>query len=301
MYHQRHLTPGVCTSVCLGVRLPWQHLDDQSERVPSSDQGSWEVMHVCVCVCARSWCCSPCSSAKTSHATHMCGRVVPINTEWMRARVFRCTCEPPLCDVVGMGEGCVSVGGGGWGVNCMVWSLWSGLCFLLHSKTLTFIQTTSAFMKSFIWVHTWCRFKFIAVCIYKTALKEGKKTTCLTFLKFSGFKCKLQWVCNEWQLRKRGGGEEKEEGVEAEEEGNGTSEMFPITGVGEDRSCAWTDLRGRVEERSVVYMQRLLFPATACAGRKRGARREREKGGICSSQAERGKARDTWSVWWGAG
>lgn len=67
----------------------------------------------------------------------------------------------------------------------------------------------------------------------------------------------------------------EKEGVEAEEEGNGTSEMFPITGVEENRSCAWTDLRGRVEEKSVVYMQRLLFLATVCA--ERGLKRKRKR------------------------
>lgn len=42
--------------------------------------------------------------------------------------------------------------------------------------------------------------------------------------------------------------------MEAEEERNKTSEMFPITGVGEDSSCAWIDLSSSSRE-DIVYMQ----------------------------------------------
>lgn len=43
----------------------------------------------------------------------------------------------------------------------------------------------------------------------------------------------------------------EKEGEEAEEEGKRTSEMFPITGAEEDRSCAWIHLRGREIKRGV--------------------------------------------------
>lgn len=51
--------------------------------------------------------------------------------------------------------------------------------------------------------------------------------------------------------------EKRKRGVEAEEEGNKTSEMFPITGVGEDSSCAWIDLSSSSRE-DVVYTQSFL-------------------------------------------
>lgn len=49
----------------------------------------------------------------------------------------------------------------------------------------------------------------------------------------------------------RGTRRREKEGEEAEEEGKRTSEMFPITGVEEDRSCAWIHLRGREIKRGV--------------------------------------------------
>lgn len=51
------------------------------------------------------------------------------------------------------------------------------------------------------------------------------------------------------RARRRNRRRREKEGEEAEEEGNRTNEMFPITGVGEDRSCAWIDLRDREVER----------------------------------------------------
>lgn len=50
--------------------------------------------------------------------------------------------------------------------------------------------------------------------------------------------------------RRRNRRRREKEGEEAEEEGNRTNEMFPITGVEEDRSCAWIDLRDRELERN---------------------------------------------------
>lgn len=55
------------------------------------------------------------------------------------------------------------------------------------------------------------------------------------------------------QVREEEKQEEKreKEGEEADGEGNRTNEMFPITGVEEDRSCAWIDLRDRELERKI--------------------------------------------------
>lgn len=64
--------------------------------------------------------------------------------------------------------------------------------------------------------------------------------------------------------------------MEGEEEGNKTSEMFPITEVEEDSSCAWLDLRNRP-----VYIPGLCFLASSGLSR--------EKGGGKDGQSRRNK------------
>lgn len=59
--------------------------------------------------------------------------------------------------------------------------------------------------------------------------------------------------------------------MEGEEEGNETSEMFPITEVGEDSSCARIDLRN-----GPVYIRGLLFLASSGLSR-RGRKKVREE------------------------
>lgn len=77
----------------------------------------------------------------------------------------------------------------------------------------------------------------------------------------------------------RGHDEEEKEGEEAEEEGNGMSETFPITGVEDDRSCAWIHLRGREIKRKEcsVYEVRVCPPVATCLPRVkvRDAKRKR--------------------------
>lgn len=70
------------------------------------------------------------------------------------------------------------------------------------------------------------------------------------------------------ESKREGRGERRreKEGEEAEEEGNRMSEMFPITGVEDDRSCAWIHLRGREIKRKEcsLYAACFLSPVATC-------------------------------------
>lgn len=58
------------------------------------------------------------------------------------------------------------------------------------------------------------------------------------------------WRETDKRERERG---EKEEEEEAEEEGNRRNDMFPITGVEEDGSGAWIDLRDTHRGKCSLY------------------------------------------------
>lgn len=168
------------------------------------------------------------------HMPHMWFQLT--QTGCVCVHILRCTCES-LCGI----DVCVS-----WvGVNCMVRSLLSGLYFLLHSKTLTLhphhvsiywfnmvevitLELPSAGFEShtrmfLILSAPTCSYtlllKFFIIYLYKFVSKLEidiqKKLNLSTFKKLFGFKCKLEWVCGEWQPRERGGGtggEEKKRG-----------------------------------------------------------------------------------------